>query len=524
MASAIPIDQPVIVFNRIEQNRYKGWLLAAITVLAPAPFVVGVSYPIANLIVGQTQAGRRAMPHGRDEGNSELRWKLIAMLSVTQMAGLGLLFWSLASSPTAKLLADAGAMAAGAGESQAKRQLEDLAAAAGLPPPKLYVIESSAPNAFAAELDADHAMVAVTRGLLKLLDAGELDGVLAHELSHIGNLDVRLNALVAAIALFLRIPYLLFQRLLDARKGHAESARGRNPWRMALSPIGLYILFVAPVLGAAIRAVVARAREFQADQDATLLTGCPDALMRALAKIGAAGSVVTGSNPAFAHFYFASPAVAGGWLGGNLVASHPPVTERIQGLAAIPGSASVDALKQALEQGRRYSRECPAMGLSPMMGGGAQDELASFNRGNPGGRVYRLVASQPFPVYENPTPQHTHDAMVVLTRVKPGALLVAFDDPGKMRQVNTADQTFGYMERSAKLVVVPNMIPAEVYDPVARAAAEANLPPLASPETLNAAAAAKKPDSLTVNQIVLALVMGIAVFAGMFLVLMRLGK
>src|SRR6058998_3315416 len=123
------------------------------------------------------------------------------------IAVLGVLFWGIASSPTSKLLVQAGARPAGEEESEAKRLLENLAIGAGLPPPKLYIIDSSAPNAFAAGMNPEHAVVAVTSGALALLsDKRELEGVLAHELSHIGNHDIRLNTIVASIALFLRIP------------------------------------------------------------------------------------------------------------------------------------------------------------------------------------------------------------------------------------------------------------------------------------------------------------------------------
>src|SRR5262249_6966880 len=156
--------------------------------------------------------------------------------------------------------------------------------------PKLYVIDSSAPNAFAAGIDPEHAVVAVTSGLLTLLnDKRELEAVLAHELSHIGNHDIRLNTIVASIALFLRIPYLMLRREVTAGQWQTGIRRGFRFWELALTPIGLYIVFVAPVLAAVIRAAVSREREFLADADASLLTRYPEGLLRALAKIGGAG-------------------------------------------------------------------------------------------------------------------------------------------------------------------------------------------------------------------------------------------
>jgi heat shock protein HtpX len=167
----------------------------------------------------------------------------------------------------------AGAQPAGESEAEAKRILENLAIGAGLPTPMLYVIESSVPNAFAAGMDPRHAVVAITGGALRLFgDKRELEGVLAHEMSHIGNHDIRLNTKVAAIALFLRIPYLMFRRELASNNWpYGRSQRGLGLWELALSPIGIYILFVAPIPATLIRAAVSREREFLADADAALL-------------------------------------------------------------------------------------------------------------------------------------------------------------------------------------------------------------------------------------------------------------
>lgn len=150
------------------------------------------------------------------------------------------------------------------------------------------------------------------------------------------------------------------------------------------------------------------------------------------------------------------------------------------------------------------------------MSGGAQDKLASFNRGNPMGRVYRVLAMEPILVYETPSTQSP-----VLARVKPGSLLVAFDDPGKMRQVNTAEQTFGYIDRSIKLAAMDPLVPEEVYDPASRAAAEAALPPL---DPATGQAFQKPPQTLTRQQILLAVGLGVVVFGGMFLALLKFGN
>src|SRR5262249_40488047 len=153
--------------------------------------------------------------------------------------------------------------------------------------------------------------------------------------------DIRLNTIVASIALFLRIPYLMFRREMSSGNWRFGRRRGLGMWELALSPIGLYILFAAPVLAALIRAAVSREREYLADADAALLTRYPEGLMRALAKIGGAGSAISGSNPAFSHFYFADPAAAASWFSGNLLATHPPITSRIQRLVDFQGVAGL---------------------------------------------------------------------------------------------------------------------------------------------------------------------------------------
>jgi heat shock protein HtpX len=125
---------------------------------------------------------------------------------------LGLLFWGIASSPASKILALTGARPADALEAECKRLLENLSIGAGLPTLRLYVIASSSPKAFAAGTDPRFSVVVVTRGLLQLMNQRELEGVLAHELSHIGNRGTRFNTIVASIVLFLRFPYLLRKR------------------------------------------------------------------------------------------------------------------------------------------------------------------------------------------------------------------------------------------------------------------------------------------------------------------------
>ncbi|HUI78395.1 MAG TPA: M48 family metallopeptidase [Bryobacteraceae bacterium] len=550
---ATPTTQPVLVYNRIAKNRRTTWLLASLAFLLVVPFILGISFIVSLGIVARvsphlhvnrsemqweaeylenntdiSDETRAAIQRKLDEQQKKLKGQhaadsgLFTELMVVVSAGLlvvgGILFWGVASSPTSKLLVQVGAQPAGEREIEARRLLENLAIGAGLPWPKLYVIETSAPNAFTAGMDPHHAVVAVTRGALKLFDKRELEGVFAHELSHIGNHDIQLNTIVAMIALFLRVPYLLFKR--ELRQGSTRPSRRLGIWEIALSPIGIYILFIAPILGALLRAAVSREREFLADADGVLLTRYPEGLLRALGKIAGAGSLMTKANPAYAHLYFANPGGATqGWFTGNLMATHPPLSDRIERLSEFQGPTATAALKEAIEQGKDFTEQHPIVEVMELYPLAAQDELAVLNVGNPLGRVYRLLAHSPVPLYDQPTA-----GSLVQTYVQPGSLIVGFDDPGPYRQVNTPDQTFGYLDRSVKLQLLNDIVPDEVYNPKLRAAAESILPPLSvALATTVAKKAQTKPQGLTPEQLVVVSVFALLVFVGMFFLLTKLG-
>jgi len=555
-----PIAQPVLVYTRIAENQRKTVLLVILSVLALVPFIVGISYGVSYGIVRQvnpptkgaheridmeeadyhslraqipdedrqaydalyeTRIARQRAELARREAAEDpnLMLKIMLVVGAAVTAALVLLFWGIARQPAAKLLSAAGAWPAGSGDVEAVHLIENLAIGAGLPTPKLYVIESNAPNAFAAGMSPDRAMVAVTRGALKLLDRRELEGVLAHEISHIGNRDIRLNTIAASVTLFLRIPYLMFRRQLSGRSsGFSLMRRSLNLTDLAMLPLALYILVVAPIVGTLIRAAISRQREFLADADAALLTRYPEGLMRALAKIGGAGSGQPDSNPAFSHFYFANPAMKKSWFSDTLLATHPRLEDRIQRLVAFGGAAAVPALEAAVKDGRQFAATRAAfesVGYAPAH---ARDELDHLNQGNPMGRVFRVISSEPVPVYYEDA--RADSRPVVTARIKPGGLIVAFDDLSKMRQINTADETFAYIARSVKLLQLDNVIPAEIYDPKTRAAVEASLPPLGA-VAVRATPQSQAPSSnaLTTTHIVIIAVVFVAVLVGMFVFL-----
>jgi len=572
MSPIPPVTQPVLVYNRIAQNRRKSILLVALAVVMTIPFLIAVSFGVSELFVAQfaPRTGSRAAEDGlrralalrrnsaepeteysreldrqlqlqfdkmREQRERDMaavdrfRSQMMMVVSGGLTALLGLLFWSLASSPASKILSMCGAVPAGASEKEAKRILENLAIGAGLPTPKLYVINSTNPNAFAAGADPQRAVIAVTQGLLTLLDHRELEGVLAHELSHIGNHDTRLNTTVAALALFLRLPYLLLKRRLDeASQNHYESLplRRRGGWyrlvfTVAMIPAIIYVFVIAPFLAALIRSAISRSREFLADADAALLTRSPEGLLRALAKIGGAGSVVAGSNPVISHLYFADPATPGlasGIFKGSLLATHPPLQKRIARLMEFNGGVPASELEVAIREGVEFTRLRPVTGvetIDPIK----QDELSALTAGNPMGRVFRVLSATA--IYDRPDPRS-----FIVARARAGDLLVVFDDPGKFRQVLNHDQTFGYMPAFIKLQKV-DMLPAEIHDPAARAAAQAATPLAAEKSASSAADAANEaagPPSrnLTPKQLVFAAGLGIVVFAGLFMAMLTLGN
>ena len=208
------------------------------------------------------------------------------------------------------------------------RILENLAITAGLPKPRLYVIDDPAPNAFAAGRDAKHAVVAVTTGLLERLDRTELEGVLAHELSHIGNRDILVMTVAVVLAGFLAILADIFLRMSFWGGGDREN---KNPIVLIA---GIVAIVLAPIAAQLIQLAISRKREFLADASGALLTRYPDGLASALAKIASYGAPMKKANHATAHLFIANPfgAHEAGRFVAKLFATHPPVEERIAAL------------------------------------------------------------------------------------------------------------------------------------------------------------------------------------------------
>ncbi|OHA26763.1 MAG: zinc metalloprotease HtpX [Candidatus Taylorbacteria bacterium RIFCSPHIGHO2_02_FULL_46_13] len=213
--------------------------------------------------------------------------------------------------------------------------VENLAITAGLPMPRLYIIEDPAPNAFATGRDKEHAAVAVTRGLLSLLDRTELEGVLAHELSHVGNRDILISTIVVVLAGLVTILSDFFLRF--NRFGGRRDSNGKgNQLQLVLLVVGVVLAILSPIIATLIRFAISRKREFLADASGALLTRYPEGLARALTKISQYGGKMQTASNATAHLFFANPFGPGkdGQISflQKIFMTHPPVQERIQAL------------------------------------------------------------------------------------------------------------------------------------------------------------------------------------------------
>jgi heat shock protein HtpX len=375
-----PAPQPVLIYDRIGANRRNTLLLLGLFGILLLPIIVYLF--VCLIIPGRLLFGS---PGQIDKANAEFwRGLMLVPFLVLLVAWLEYRF-------SARLLRRlAGARPVGREEEpELVRTVENLCIGAGLPQPQVCVVESNAPNAFAVGLRLDDASLVVTRGLLDLLDRRELEGVIAHELSHIGNHDTRLKTIVAVVVTTLRLPVDAVKRFLRFLRGSGVSIVVRfllisavptvlimvmiAPLYYALSwtglfewldrtmktispgsPLGaiitailaefafvapfyfpLYVFLLAPFLAASMIRMISTEREFLADADAALLTRNPGALARALGKISTAASMPMNVSPATTHLYIVEPVRTNVSWWERSVSAHPPTYERIDRLEAM---------------------------------------------------------------------------------------------------------------------------------------------------------------------------------------------
>ena len=207
--------------------------------------------------------------------------------------------------------------------------VQEQAELAGLPMPRVYVIESDTPNAFATGRNPKNAAVAVTTGIRRLLTREELGGVLAHEMAHVGNRDTLIMTMVATVAMAIGMIAMLaqFAMLFGGMRGGGRE--GGSPY---IGIIGLLVVaIVLPLLATVVRLAISRAREFQADSTGARTSGNPEALARALEKLEMGNQVRPMEvNQGVAHLFIVNPLKGGGLS--SLMSTHPPLAERIQRL------------------------------------------------------------------------------------------------------------------------------------------------------------------------------------------------
>jgi heat shock protein HtpX len=212
---------------------------------------------------------------------------------------------------------------------------ENLSIGAGIPMPQLYVIDDSAPNAFATGRDPEHAVICATTGLLEKLNRNELEGVIAHEMTHIRNFDTRLQTIVAIMAGLIA---LLGDLLLRGRIGFRKSSNNNDDNNLGglLMILGIVFAILSPIIAKLIQLAISRKREFLADSGSVLITKQPSGIISALKKISEDTEPLEVANKATAHLYIVSPFKGRNhgkldWFS-NLFNTHPPISERIKAL------------------------------------------------------------------------------------------------------------------------------------------------------------------------------------------------
>ena len=298
-------EQPILIYDRIGANRRNTFLLLFVFValLAGASIalgiVLGLPYPFAPLLI--------------------IPFLIIALITYYRSSQVALVI-----SQAREVTKD--------DEPELHRTVENLCIGAGLPMPRVYVIEDGSPNAFATGRDPDHAAVAVTRGLLQKLDKLELEGVIAHELSHIGNYDIRMMTIIVVMVglTALMADFALRLTFLGAGRRSSNRGRGGGAGVAIIYVIALAAIILTPIAAQLIRVAVSRQREFLADASAALLTRYPEGLARALEKISDDPDPLEVANKATAHLYINNPLREHKSLLNNLFSTHPPTEERVR--------------------------------------------------------------------------------------------------------------------------------------------------------------------------------------------------
>ncbi|QAV71314.1 protease [Salinibacterium sp. UTAS2018] len=210
------------------------------------------------------------------------------------------------------------------------RIVENLSITTGTPMPKVYIVHDPAPNAFATGRDPEHAIVAATTGLLDIMTDAELEGVMAHELGHVRNYDIRVSMIV--FGLVVAVGFISDIALRFTLFGGRGNNQNSNPIMIV---IGLAALLISPLVAAVVQASISRQREYLADATGALTTRHPDALASALQKLGDYGRPMVKQNSTMAHMWISDPTKPG--IMDRLFSTHPPIASRVERLSKIGG-------------------------------------------------------------------------------------------------------------------------------------------------------------------------------------------
>lgn len=208
--------------------------------------------------------------------------------------------------------------------------VENIAITTGMPMPKVYIMDDPAPNAFATGRDPEHAYVAATSGLLEIMDKSELEGVIAHEMGHVKNYDIRVMMMVFALVSAIGLIADMFMRMLWF--GGDRDNRSPNP---VFIVIGVVAAILAPIIAMLVQLAVSRQREYLADATGAITTRNPEGLASALEKLKGYSTTMKRQNSSTAHLFFANPLKKG--MLANMFSTHPPLEDRIARLRGIEG-------------------------------------------------------------------------------------------------------------------------------------------------------------------------------------------
>ncbi|HXH36890.1 MAG TPA: M48 family metalloprotease [Plantibacter sp.] len=210
------------------------------------------------------------------------------------------------------------------------RIVENLSITTGTPMPEVYLINDPAPNAFATGRDPEHAMVAATTGLLDIMNDAELEGVMAHELGHVQNYDIRVSMVVFGLVVAIGFLSDMLLRMTLWGGGNRSNNNGGSPVMLVL---GIAAMLIAPLLATMVQLAISRQREYLADATGALTTRHPEALASALGKLAAYGRPMAKQNSSMAHLWISDPLKPGAVA--KLFSTHPPLVERIKRLSTI---------------------------------------------------------------------------------------------------------------------------------------------------------------------------------------------